>query len=125
MLASYRVKTHTALPVDMIDAASCCVDPTCAFASLLRASWLVPTVCAVQVLMPGFDAKRAAANPFHPRFVKLLEGFGVLRFMGWMEANTDAVPRTWAERAKPTDRYAQGGQGIGLYYICSFPSKRQ
>lgn len=55
--------------------------------------------------MPGFDAKRAAANPFHPRFVKLLEGFGVLRFMGWMEANTDAVPRTWAERAKPTDRY--------------------
>jgi hypothetical protein len=59
--------------------------------------------------MPGFDAKRAAANPFHPRFVRTLLHFGALRFMAWQEANTEQLPRNWDERAKPSDRYAAAG----------------
>uniref|UniRef100_A0A383V938 EGF-like domain-containing protein n=1 Tax=Tetradesmus obliquus TaxID=3088 RepID=A0A383V938_TETOB len=62
----------------------------------------------IRVLMPGFDAATAAALPFHPRFVKYLQNYGVLRFMGWMEANTNQVPKTWEQRAKPTDRSYAG-----------------
>jgi hypothetical protein len=43
------------------------------------------------VLCCRFDAQTAAAVPFHPRFVKYVQNFGVLRFMGWMEANTNQV----------------------------------
>lgn len=70
--------------------------------------------------MPGFDAKRAAANPFHPRFVRTLLDFGVLRFMAWQEANTDQLPRNWAERAKTSDRYAVVGEGCSLLKLMAW-----
>jgi hypothetical protein len=47
--------------------------------------------CLVCSLACRFDAATAAAVPFHPRFVKYVANFGVLRFMAWMEANSNQV----------------------------------
>jgi hypothetical protein len=52
---------------------------------------LKPFSSAVVCLLLRVDAQTAAAVPFHPRFVKYVQSFGVLRFMGWMEANTNQV----------------------------------
>jgi len=57
----------------------------------------------IRVLMPGFDAARAEALPFHPRFLSTIKPFGVVRFMDYMLAN-GIGPKTWAERARASDR---------------------
>jgi hypothetical protein len=57
----------------------------------------------IRVLMPGFDAARAEAMPFHPRFLSTIKPFGVVRFMDLMNANTIG-PKTWNERARTSDR---------------------
>ena len=46
---------------------------------------------------------------FNPNWIGVIEGFGTLRFMDWMETN-DSTQSEWADRPKPDDfTYAQHG----------------
>lgn len=68
----------------------------------------------VRLIPPGFaDSHRQQV--FHPRFLDLLEGFGVIRFHSLMQHGTGRHEK-WADRVKP-DHQTQGGRrGVALEY---------
>lgn len=70
----------------------------------------------IRVLMPGFDAARAEAMPFHPRFLSTVKPFGVVRFMDYMLAN-GIGPKTWAERARVSDRCVHEQQYMNVRHF--------
>jgi hypothetical protein len=55
----------------------------------------------IRVIMPGFE-HTYEAFPFHPHYLKNLEHYSALRFMGWgnINANTEVE---WSNRTLPTN----------------------
>lgn len=63
----------------------------------------------IRVLMPGIDETQR----FHPKFLKDISRFKVLRFMA-MLATTDNPPKTWAERPKMSDARYSSNRGVPI-----------
>ena len=68
----------------------------------------------VRFLLPGYE-KTSAEDPFHPDFVKRLDGFAVLRFMDWQGTN-GSKQATWADRSTPSRQTQAGAAGVCLEY---------
>jgi hypothetical protein len=61
----------------------------------------------LQIHMPGYGpGESRAGQPFHQRFKERMKPFGTLRFMDWMNANSNSV-ESWSNRTTP-DRYTFG-----------------
>lgn len=85
-------------PIDIELLATDAADP-------LRHLQLVP-----EGLLDGLEA-----NPFHPRFLEILEPFGVIRFTHLMHGG-DSDPVDWETRVTPKHRTQAGKGGIALEY---------
>jgi hypothetical protein len=66
-------------------------------------------------LVPIAFEKSAIDAPFHPRFLKLLDGFGVIRFTHLTHAGSDK-PRSWAARITPAHQTQAGPKGMAVEY---------
>jgi hypothetical protein len=75
----------------------------------------------IHVWMPGFED---AKTPFHPTFLKRLDGFGVLRFMDWGNVNNSTV-KSWDQRAKPSDVHWASDAGVPLEAMIDLANARQ
>lgn len=53
----------------------------------------------VRLIMPGFE-KTYATQVFHPKFLELVKGASVLRFMDWQRTNNSELAH-WKDRATP------------------------
>lgn len=68
----------------------------------------------IRLIMPGFE-ETYFKEPFHPAFLKRLQGFKTLRFMDWGRTNNSKVEK-WAERT-PADAATQTlDSGVALEY---------
>lgn len=56
-------------------------------------------------------------QPFHPWVLKDLERYSVLRFMSWLNTNSDAAPRSWQQRVTPQSDSQTGPGGVAWEYI--------
>lgn len=54
----------------------------------------------IRIIMPGFEATHEQV-PFHPWFLRDLEGYSVLRFMDWMQTNNNKE-KVWTDRPQVT-----------------------
>ena len=53
----------------------------------------------IRVLMPGFE-QTSEQMPFHPYYLKNIEHYSVIRFMGWQNINGN-MDVSWANRTTP------------------------
>jgi hypothetical protein len=67
----------------------------------------------IRVIMPGFEATHEQV-PFHPWFLRDLEGYSVLRFMDWMHTNNNAQ-KEWTDR--PTVTTDTQTRGVALEHM--------
>eukprot|EP00899_Mesostigma_viride_P001814 jgi/Mesvir1/11633/Mv00035-RA.3 len=74
----------------------------------------------IRLIMPGFEDV-AERLPFHPLFLKSLDGYRVLRFSDWMQVNQALSPEQadkpldWSQRRKTT--WHTQADGVALEYI--------
>jgi len=55
-------------------------------------------------------------QPFHPWFLKDLERYSVLRFMSWLNTNSDTL-LPWAQRTTPAQDSQTGPGGVAWDYL--------
>lgn len=54
----------------------------------------------IRIIMPGFE-QTYAQLPFHPYYLKNIEHYSVLRFMGWQNINNNDLEINWVDRTSP------------------------
>jgi len=87
----------------------------------LRATQPANPVRNIRVLMPGFSAAEATANPWHPAFLARWRGMACLRFMDFLETN-NSPQRQWADRPHPDDA-TFAGRGIPVELLCDLANR--
>ena len=68
----------------------------------------------IRLILPGF-AKTYQENPFHPDFLKRLQGFQVIRFMDWGAINGSKVVE-WKDRNTPEHLIQSSEKGVAVEY---------
>lgn len=67
----------------------------------------------ISIKTPEFDVSR---HVFHPRFLKSLEGFTILRFMDWNRTNNSEIS-SWDQRTPPDDPMQTLESGVAYEYM--------
>ncbi|GAB5439769.1 MAG: hypothetical protein Fues2KO_01180 [Fuerstiella sp.] len=75
----------------------------------------------IQVLMPGFTAEQAAANPWNPTFLERWTGIACLRFMDFQETN-GSTQQHWSDRPKLSDA-TWTRHGVPVEMLCDLANR--
>jgi hypothetical protein len=75
----------------------------------------------IRVLMPGFSAKDATKNPWHPKFLARWRGVACVRFMDFQETN-GSKQRQWSDRPRPDDATFTR-HGIPVELLCDLANR--
>ncbi len=75
----------------------------------------------LRVLMPGFTAAQAEANPWHPTFLARWRGMASLRFMDFQEIN-NSKQRRWTDRPRVEDA-TWTRAGIPIELLCDLANR--
>lgn len=87
----------------------------------LRATKPENPVHNIRVLLPGFTAAKAAANPWNPGFLARWRGMACLRLMDFQETN-NTRQRHWADRVHPDDA-TYAGRGLPIELLCDLANR--
>ncbi|MFN0217662.1 MAG: hypothetical protein ACKVP4_02485, partial [Hyphomicrobium sp.] len=65
------------------------------------------------------ETNGAAMETFNPEYRRYLQGFNVLRYMGWANTNDNKISN-WAERSRPEHGTQERHGGVALEYMIDF-----